>query len=165
MSVNWKELSGWASVQGQWLRRRHFNAEMLGHLAEQIRKGEENHSGELVVAIEAVLPAHEADSAQRALEVFGRLRVWDTPLNSGVLLYLALGQRRIHIIADRGIKADQAQWAQICQQLEKDLASREYLSGLLAAVSAIETVLQQCAPAQTPGVAAVNALPDEPVLL
>lgn len=165
MSVNWKELSGWASVQGQWLRRRHFNAEMLGHLAEQIRKGEENHSGELVVAIEAVLPAYEADSAQRALEVFGRLRVWDTPLNSGVLLYLALGQRRIHIIADRGIKADQAQWTQICQQLEKDLASREYLSGLLAAVSAIETVLQQGAPAQTPGVAAVNALPDEPVLL
>lgn len=165
MSVNWKELSGWASVQGQWLRRRYFNAEMLGHLAEQIRKGEENHSGELVVAIEAVLPAHEADSAQRALEVFGRLRVWDTPLNSGVLLYLALGQRRIHIIADRGIKADQAQWAQICQQLEKDLASREYLSGLLAAVSAIETVLQQGAPAQTPGAAAVNALPDEPVLL
>ncbi|WP_232466555.1 TPM domain-containing protein, partial [Alcaligenes faecalis] len=146
MSVNWKELSGWASVQSQWLRRRHFNAEMLGHLAEQIRKGEENHSGELVVAIEAVLPAHEADSAQRALEVFGRLRVWDTPLNSGVLLYLALGQRRIHIIADRGIKADQAQWTQICQQLEKDLASREYLSGLLAAVSAIETVLQQGAP-------------------
>jgi uncharacterized protein len=39
------------------------------------------------------------------------------------------------------------------------------LSGLLAAVSAIETVLQQGAPAQTPGVAAVNALPDEPVLL
>ncbi|MBX6964815.1 TPM domain-containing protein [Alcaligenes faecalis] len=165
MSMNWKELSGWASVQGQWLRRRHFNAEMLGHLAEQIRKSEENHSGELVVAIEAVLPAHEADSAQRALEVFGRLRVWDTPLNSGVLLYLALGQRRIHIIADRGIKADPAQWAQICQKLEKDLASREYLSGLLAAVSAIETILQQGAPAQTSGVAAVNALPDEPVLL
>lgn len=165
MSVNWKELSGWASVQGQWLRRRHFNAEVLGHLAEQIRKGEENHSGELVVAIEAVLPAHEADSAQRALEVFGRLRVWDTPLNSGVLLYLALGQRRIHIIADRGIQADPAQWAQICQQLEKDLAAREYLSGLLSAVSAIETVLQQGAPAQTPGTASINALPDEPVLL
>jgi len=165
MSVNWKELSGWASVQGQWLRRRHFNAEMLSHLAEQIRKGEQNHSGELVVAIEAVLPAHEADSAQRALEVFGRLRVWDTPLNSGVLLYLALGQRRIHIIADRGIKADPAQWAQICQQLEKDLASREYLSGLLSAVSAIETVLQQGAPTHAPGEAPVNALPDEPVLL
>lgn len=164
MSVNWKELSGWASVQGQWLRRRYFNAEMLGHLAEQIRKGEENHSGELVVAIEAVLPAHEADSAQRALEVFGRLRVWDTPLNSGVLLYLALGQRRIHIIADRGIQADPVQWEQICRQLEKDLASREYLSGLLGAVGAIETVLQQGAPVHTSG-AAGNALPDEPVLL
>ncbi|MFC3865161.1 TPM domain-containing protein [Alcaligenes aquatilis] len=164
MSVNWKELSGWASVHGQWLRRRYFNAEMLGHLAEQIRKGEEDHSGELVVAIEAVLPAHEADSAQRALEVFGRLRVWDTPLNSGVLLYLALGQRRIHIIADRGIQADPVQWAQICRQLEKDLASREYLSGLLGAVSAIEAVLQKGAPTQTPG-AAGNALPDEPVLL
>ncbi|EJC61432.1 TPM domain-containing protein [Alcaligenes ammonioxydans] len=165
MSVNWKELSGWASVHGQWLRRRHFNAEMLGHLAEQIRKGEQNHSGELVVAIEAVLPAHEADSAQRALEVFGRLRVWDTPLNSGVLLYLALGQRHIHIIADRGIQADPAQWARICRELEKDLAAREYLSGLLTAVEAIEAVLQQGAPAHDPNDARVNALPDEPVLL
>lgn len=165
MSVNWKELSGWASIQGQWLRRRYFDAEMLGHVAEQIRKSEQNHSGELVVAIEAVLPAHEADSAQRALEVFGRLRVWDTPLNSGVLLYLALGQRRIHIIADRGIQADPAQWAQICQQLEQNLASREYLSGLLSAVDAIEAVLQKGAPAQPQGSTAVNALPDEPVLL
>ncbi len=165
MSNTWKNLTGWASVEGQWLRRRHFNAEVLAHLAEQIRKSEQNHSGELVVAIEAVLPSHEADSAQRALEVFGRLRVWDTPQNSGVLLYLALDQRRIHIIADRGIKAEPAQWEQICRQLQQDLAAREYLSGLLTAVASIEQVLQQGAPACSGGAAPGNALPDEPVLL
>ena len=97
-----KKVTGLAQIEGQWLRRRHFNAEVMAHVAERIRRSEEGHSGELVLAIEAVMPSHESDSYQRALEVYGRLRVWDTPLNSGVLLYLALDQRRIEIIADRG---------------------------------------------------------------
>ena len=40
---------------------------------------------------------------ERALEVFGLLRVWDTEENAGVLVYLLLADRDVEIVADRGI--------------------------------------------------------------
>lgn len=165
MSKHWKVVTGWATLEGQWLKRRYFNTEVLAHIADHIRKAELGHSGELVVAIEAVMPGHEQDSYQRALEVFGRLRVWDTPYNSGVLLYLALDRRRIEIIADRGIAAPDESWKEICQQLQSALAQRHYLNGLVQAVQQIEAILQQKAPATGDGAAAGNHLSNAPVLL
>lgn len=166
MSKHWKVLTGWSSIEGQWLKRRHFNAEMLAHLAEQIRKSEAGHTGELVLAIEAVMPPHEHDSYQRALEVFGRLRVWDTPLNSGVLLYLALDQRRIEIIADRGIQISDQAWHEVCQHLRHALAKQQYLSGLVEAVQRIQDLLRQGAPLD-PAISTAddNHLSNAPVLL
>lgn len=146
MSKHWKVVTGWSTIEGQWLKRRYFNTEVLAHLAEQIGQSEAGHTGELMLAVEAVMPAHEHDSYQRALEVFGRLRVWDTPLNSGVLLYLALDQRRIEIIADRGIRVEDAEWQQVCNRLRQALGQHQYLSGLVDAVQQIQELLRQGAP-------------------
>ena len=57
---------------------------------------------------------------ERALEVFGLLRVWDTEENCGVLVYLLLADRDVEIVADRGIHrvvGDEA-WQAICQRME-----------------------------------------------
>src|SRR5690606_19127206 len=109
--------------------------------------------------------AHEPDSSQRALEVFGRLRVWDTPQNTGVLLYLALDRHHIQIVADRGIAAPDDLWAQVCDRLQSRLQQKDYAAGLLAAVEDIEKILAT----RCPPVSAVhgnqNDLPNEPVLL
>ena len=35
--------------------------------------------------------------------MFGKLRVWDTEDNNGVLIYLLLAEHAIEIVADRGI--------------------------------------------------------------
>ena len=35
--------------------------------------------------------------------MFGKLRVWDTEQNNGVLIYLLLADRSIEIVADRGL--------------------------------------------------------------
>lgn len=161
----WKEFTGWASVEGQWLRRKHFTPEVLAHIAERIKQCEAHHTGELMVAVEAVSPAHEPDSRQRALEVFGRLRVWDTPLNTGVLLYLALDRHSIQIIADRGIAADSELWSQVCDRLQARLQRKDYAAGLLAAVQDIEDILVGRCPPLAVGQAGRNDLPDEPVLL
>ena len=40
---------------------------------------------------------------QRATMLFGRLRVWDTALNNGVLVYLLMVERRIELLADRAL--------------------------------------------------------------
>ncbi|MBV6304006.1 TPM domain-containing protein [Candidimonas humi] len=161
----WREFTGWGFVHGHWLRRKHFSARLLGEIAERIRQAELGHSGELMVAVEAVVPPHEHDNSLRALEVFGRLRVWDTPGDTGVLLYLALDRHHVEIIADRGVGVPDAAWKDVCTRLQAGLAARRYGQALLEAVDAIETLLQAHCPAVPPGAARPNALPDEPVLL
>lgn len=157
-----KRMTGIAALEGQWLRRRHFDQEVLTHVAERIKQSETKHTGELVLAVEGVMPSHETNPHLRALEVYGRLRVWDTPLNSGVLLYLALDQRAIEIIADRGITATQPQWQQVCARLQARFAQAEYIDGLLAAVDEIEAILKEHAPV---GDNEANVLPNNPVVL
>jgi len=133
-------------------------------MAEAIAAGESRHQGELVVAIEACLPGHVPDSRERALEVFGRLRVWDTPLRTGVLLYLALGEHRIELVADRGAAAGDATWQGICARLQQDLRNGPCLDAMLAAIAAIESELAARCPPRADADEA-NHLPDMPVLL
>jgi len=165
-----KEMTGWSSLEGQWLRRRHFAPDVLAAIAERIRECERDHSGELVVAIEAASPVHERDSRMRALEVFGRLRVWDTEGRSGVLLYLALDRHRIEIIADRGICAENHEWENVCARLRARLAEKAYAEGILAAIDDVEAIMRRycastVAEAPAAGGAPDDGLPNEPVLL
>ncbi len=161
-----KEMTGWASLEGQWLRRRHFTPEVLALIAERIRESERNHTGELVLAIEAASPAHERDSRMRALEVFGRLRVWDTPQNTGALLYLALDRHRIEIVADRGVPAAPHEWAAVCARLQARLAEKAYADGILEAINDIEAIMERHCAASTDNTGPEgNDLANEPVLL
>lgn len=163
-----KEMTGWASLEGQWLRRRHFNAEVLAAIAQRIRQSERDHVGELVVAIEAASPRHERDSRMRALEVFGRLGVWDTPGNTGILLYLALDRHRIEIIADRGIAAGAHEWEAVCTRLQARLAEKSYAQGILAAIDDIEAIMRRCCSSSSPAATDAEAdegLSNDPVLL
>lgn len=160
-----KELIGWANVEGQWLRRRHFTPETLAHIAERIKTSEQEHTGELMVAIEAVSPAHESDSRLRALEVFGRLGVWDTPLKTGVLLYLALDKHHIQIIADRGVAATDQAWNDVCEQLRVRLQAKDYTDGVFAAIDSIESILRSHCPPLPQGVRHTDDLPNDPVML
>ncbi|WP_233213814.1 TPM domain-containing protein [Pollutimonas nitritireducens] len=158
-------MTGWSTVEGQWLRRRHFTPEVLAQIASRIKQSELDHTGELVVAIEAVSPAHEPDSRCRSLEVFGRLRVWDTPLNTGVLLYLALDKHRIEIVSDRAIAATDDMWENVCANLRTRLRSKEYASGILAAIDDIEVILRARCPPLAQGYINTNDLPNDPTLL
>lgn len=163
-----KEMTGWAGIEGQWLRRRYFTPEALALIAERIRDSERDHVGELVVAIEAVSPIHERDSRMRALEVFGRLKVWDTPHDTGVLLYLALDRHRIEIVADRGVAAADHEWAAVCARLQARLADKDYVEGILSAIDDMETIMRShCRAADTTADPADDdaGLSNKPVLL
>lgn len=162
---HWKEVTGLAGIEGHWLRRKHFTPELLAHVAQRIRDCESGHSGEMMLAIEAVSPTHEPDSRLRALEVFGRLRVWDTPLNTGVLLYLALDKHHIEIIADRGIAAGDDLWMAVCERLQERLKQKDYGAGLLAAIDDIEEILRTRCPDLPAGRRNIDDLPNDPVML
>ena len=155
-------------ASNRWQVVRRFPRRSLHTIEAAIRQSETLHMGELRFAVEAGLdwPDLFADvsSQKRALEVFSRLRVWDTEQNSGVLIYLLLADRKVEIIADRGIHArvGEAGWASICRNMEKKFYSDKFEDGVLEGIAAITALLQQHFPAQG---ANSNELPDYPVTL
>lgn len=155
-----------ADLHGRRLLRRRFGPAAMTRLHETIRNAERRHLGEIVVAIEAAAPSHTRDSRTRALEVFGRLRVWDTAQATGVLLYLLLSDHRIEIVADRGVtaKVDDAVWPRICSGIEQQFKAGQYEAGVLEALAAIEAELLRGFPIRD-GDANPDELPDRPVVL
>jgi uncharacterized membrane protein len=148
-------------------------AAALARLQNRIAAGEAQHSGEIRICVEAGLPNSyllrpdpmAALLRQRALAQFGRLRVWDTEHNNGVLVYLCLAERAIELVADRGVdrRVPAAQWQGVVQALAASLHAGQYEQGLAQATDAVCAILTQHFALQ-PGEANPNELPDAPVL-
>ena len=165
MAGNKWEWLGLDGLDGWWLARRVFSDAMMERLTQEIRQSEARHAGELVLAIEHDTPGHSRDTHLRALEVFGRLKVWDTPMRSGLLLYISLNKHKFEIVADRGIGVDPKKWEEVCAILQTRFAAKEYEQGLLHAIQAIEAILQAACGEAPAGDEGRNHLPDAPVLL
>lgn len=153
---------------GRWQVARCLPAPAMRAVEKAILQSERSHLGELRFAVEAGLEWHELlrglSSRARAVEVFSQSRIWDTEHNCGVLIYLLLAERKVEIVADRGIHArvGNAGWEAICRKMEQRFAAGEFETGLLQGIAAITLLLQQHFPAthENP-----NELPDAPIIL
>jgi len=149
--------------------RRAIPPELSERLARRVAASERRHSGEIRIYVEAGLPLsylwRDATPRERALAVFGKLRVWDTEQNNGVLIYLLLAERAIEIVADRGLSrhVDDAEWQRIVRGMGAAFGAGRYEEGLVAAIAAVDTLLVRHFPAGA-GSANPNELPDAPVL-
>lgn len=149
--------------------RRALGAEALRRLQQRVAGSERKHSGEIRVCVEAGLPLsylwRKASARERAVMLFGKLRVWDTAHNNGVLIYLLLAEHAIEIVADRGLNAhvSPAQWAAIVASMRDAFRAGRHEQGLNAAIDAVDALLRQHFPL-APGEANPNELPDEPAL-
>lgn len=150
--------------------RRWFPAGRLQRIAAAITQGEQHHSGEICFAVESSLGLRSVIAGQsareRALELFARLRVWDTRANNGVLLYLLLAEHRIEIVADRGLEGriDSAQWREVCHLIEQRLQAGEPEAAIVRGIEAIASLMAGPFPA-IPGQRQDNELPDAPIRL
>ena len=148
-----------------WVARSAFPPSSIRKIQEAITASERRHRGELRFVLEG--PSHFArlrvPPRHRAREVFAQLGVWDTEENTGVLVYVQLVDRRIEIVADRGIAArvGQAEWDEVCRAMERRFRKTEYLPGALEAIEAITRILERHFPARD---ANPNELPDKPVI-
>jgi len=147
---------------------RAFPPEALARIEAATSAGEKTHAGQVRFVVEAALPLAHVMSRQtaheRALEVFGRLRIWDTEGNSGVLVYVLLADRRVEIIADRGIHREvgEAEWQSICRTMESAFREGRFADGAVGGVDAVSALLSRHFPRSG---AANNELPDRPVVL
>jgi uncharacterized membrane protein len=148
---------------------RAFPRATLDAIGRAVGEQEKRHRGELRVAIEGGLPLQALlagrSARERALEHFGRLRVWDTKDKAGVLIYLLLAERRVEIVADSGIHTcvGDTAWETICGAMQQEFAAGRFEAGILIGLSSVSDLLQRHFPPGPGG--NPNELPDAPVVL
>jgi uncharacterized membrane protein len=97
--------------------------------------------------VEAGLPLsylwRGATARERALAMFGKLRVWDTEANNGVLIYLLLAEHAIEIVADRGVArhVPAGPWQSVLAHMQQAFRAGQFEAGLMRAVDEVEALL------------------------
>ncbi len=149
-----------------WLVRRAFPVAAMSRIETAIRDSEARQRGELRFAVEANLALfpllRDQPARERAIDLFGQLRVWDTEENNGVLIYLLLADRDVEIVADRGIAraVPQDEWEAVCREMEARFRAGRFEEGVLYGIAEIGRRLQALYP---PAAENPNELPDRPL--
>jgi uncharacterized membrane protein len=147
--------------------RRALAPQALERIQQRIAASERAHTGEIRVCVEAGLPLsylwRGASARERAVSMFGKLRVWDTEANNGVLIYLLLAEHQIEIVADRGIArhAPPGHWESMVDVMRQEFRGGRFEPGVMQAIGAVEALMLQHYP-RAEGQANPNELPDKP---
>jgi uncharacterized membrane protein len=88
----------------RWIRDVFSDDDLLA-IAAAIAQAERATSAEVRVHVERRVPGRGDDALARARQVFTHLKMHETEHRNGVLIYLALEDRRLAIIGDDGIHA------------------------------------------------------------
>lgn len=148
--------------------RRAFPASVLGRIEAAVSESERHHRGELRVVIQGGIGWRALlglpDSRCVALAHFAALGLGATREQTGVLIHLLLAERRLEIVADRGIDAcvGAPVWQAIAASASAQFAAGQWLAGLLGAIEAIGGQLAQHFPAEGHN---PDELPDRPLRL
>jgi uncharacterized membrane protein len=151
----------------RWRVRRAFPRGALTKIENAIKASEKGHGGQVRFVVEGALDGaplfNDQSPRARALDIFSQLRIWDTEQNNGVLIYLLLADRKVEIIADRGIdaKVRKAAWEDICHSMETEFRGRHFEAGVVNGIAAVSRLLAAHYPPPSPR----NELPDAPLVM
>jgi TPM domain len=149
--------------------RRVLPPDLLQRLTRRVSASERRHTGEVRICVEAGLPLsylwRGASARERAVMLFGKLGVWDTEHNNGVLIYLLLADHAIEFVADRGLNAvvSAEQWKSMVTRLSAALGEERFEDGLTQALEEVSQVLVEHFPL-APGISRRDELPNQPLL-
>jgi uncharacterized membrane protein len=137
--------------------RAFFTANEKSRLKMAIKNSELDTSGEIRLHIESVC---EGDVMDRAAAVFGKLGMHKTQLRNGVLIYLAVSNRKFAIIGDTGINQVTPPdfWEKIKAKMIMRFRDGLFTDGLCEAIDAVGLSLKKHFPHQHDD---VNELPDD----
>ena len=98
-------------------------------LIEAIKQAEEQTSGEIKLHIER---ACTIDVLDRAVQVFGMLKMHETLLRNGVLFYVAFESHKFAVIGDEGIDAAVPEnfWDHVKETVLSHFKEGKYVEGL-----------------------------------
>ncbi len=110
-----------------------LSAEEEREIIEAIRTAEKNTSGEIRIHIER---SSEIDAFDRAMEVFHDLKMDNTKLQNGVLIYVAVEDKTFVIYGDKGIndKVSNDFWDSTKDVMQSHFKAGNFKQGLIEGV-------------------------------
>lgn len=114
-------------------------------IVQAIKEAELNTSGEIRVHIESVC---KGDPYMRAVEVFNRLKMYNTAARNGVLIYLAFSSHKVAIIGDSGINGlvPEGFWDESYSFMAEHFRKGDFVGGLVGAIRLIGHSLKEFFP-------------------
>lgn len=134
-----------------------LNHEEDRRVVEAIKQAELNTSGEIKVHIENRC---RGDVEQRSLVVFNKLKLNETRLRNGVLIYLAVKDHKFAILGDKGINnvVDDGFWNDVKDLMLSHFREGRFADGLEQGIMRCGEKLKAFFPYQSDD---INEIPDE----
>lgn len=139
----WRQVQFVPMLHNRWL-----TPDAQKRLNQAVAQAEQGHRGEVVLVVENHLPlqiARTHNCRDRAIQVFGDYRVWDTSENTGVLVYLNVCEQRLEIVADRGINAQvmPSMWQAMCDKAIEGMKANRHIDSLVGLLDDVGQLLRQ----------------------
>ena len=134
-----------------------LNREEDQRVVEAIRQAERNTSGEIKVHIENRC---KGDVEQRSLFIFDKLKLNETQLRNGVLIYLAIKDHKFAILGDKGINdmVEDGFWNDVKDLMLSHFKEGHFAEGLEQGIMRCGEKLKAYFPYQSDD---INEIPDD----
>ena len=134
-----------------------LNREEDQRVVEAIRQAERNTSGEIKVHIENRC---KGDVEQRSLYIFDKLKLNETQLRNGVLIYLAIKDHKFAILGDKGINdmVEDSFWNDVKDLMLNQFKEGHFAEGLEQGIMRCGEKLKAYFPYQSDD---INEIPDD----
>lgn len=134
-----------------------LNREEDQRVVEAIRQAERNTSGEIKVHIENRC---KGDVEQRSLFIFDKLKLNETQLRNGVLIYLAIKDHKFAILGDKGINdvVEDSFWNDVKDLMLSHFKEGRFAEGLEQGIMRCGEKLKAYFPYQSDD---INEIPDD----
>ena len=149
----------------------YFSKKDLLQISEYIKASEKKHKAELKVVVEMHYHffqlLNKITSYKRALEIFSNLHIWDTELNNGVLIYIILADKKLEIVADRGVSKILGDhfWDKMIKETIEYFKTNKYLEGVKYLISKISLELEKLYPVTNTDKKIKNEINEDVVVL
>lgn len=134
-----------------------FSKEQKEEILKAIQEAEKDTSGEIRLHIESNCKGEPLD---RAVKVFEKLKMHKTKLRNGVLIYLAVKDRKFSIFGDEGINKAVPDnfWEEVKDEMRVHFVKEEFATGVSKGIRMAGQKLKEFFPYQQDD---VNELPDD----
>jgi uncharacterized membrane protein len=126
-------------------------------IINSIRNAEKETSGEIRVHLEMTC---KGDALDRAKRIFYKLKMHQTKLRNGTLIYLALKHQKFAIYGDKGINdiVPENFWQAVREKMHEYFSKGDFIDGIDIGIQSIGQKLKEFFPYEDND---INELPDD----